>query len=235
MLYPGGDFFVRPAALASPVALSKAVNVLLGAVILTDLAALATGGALHSVMGEVAAGQDVSDAEFDRADLLYQASAIFQALAVVATGVVFLVWFHRVRLNAEVFDPQGQRLKRGWTVWGWFVPFAMLVIPRRIAGDIWDASTPIGPDGTHEPVSYKTLNVWWAAWIISGIASWQATLGMFYAEDTEAVEQAVGLELIADVLDIVAAVLAVLFVRKLTRRQNDKVNSGSRPPISAAA
>ncbi|MVO85355.1 DUF4328 domain-containing protein [Streptomyces sp. p1417] len=37
------------------------------------------------------------------------------ATALVANGVVFLVWFHRVRVNAEVFEPCVHRKGRGWT------------------------------------------------------------------------------------------------------------------------
>ena len=45
--------------------------------------------------------------DYDRADRLYGLAGVRQLLAYVAAIVVFLIWFHRVRVNAEVFDPSG--------------------------------------------------------------------------------------------------------------------------------
>ncbi|MHC8561992.1 DUF4328 domain-containing protein [Streptomyces albidoflavus] len=72
----------------------------------------------------------------------------FWSLVYFASIVVFLVWFRRGRVNAEVFDPYGHTLRRGWAVGSWFVPFANLWLPRRVAVDTWRASaSPAGRRG----------------------------------------------------------------------------------------
>ncbi len=35
-------------------------------------------------------------------------------------GILFVVWFRRARINAELSD-YPQRRARGWTFWGWIV------------------------------------------------------------------------------------------------------------------
>lgn len=112
-----------PAWLRSPVALGRAVAILLGAVAAADVVAVWADLSLLDVSDRLA-GEDWSVAlerDSDRADGLVALAGILQTLTYVAAIVVFLVWFHRVRVNAEVFDPFGHRKKRGWAIGGWFV------------------------------------------------------------------------------------------------------------------
>ncbi|MCE0447455.1 DUF4328 domain-containing protein [Streptomyces tricolor] len=84
----------------------------------------------------------------DRADTLYGVAGISQGVALLATMVVYLCWLWRVRVNAEVFDASRHRMKRGWTIGGWFCPIVNLVVPR--AGSSRTAGTPALP-GTSAP------------------------------------------------------------------------------------
>jgi hypothetical protein len=56
-------------------------------------------------------------------------------------GIVFVVWFHRARVNAERRG-WAQRRARGWTFWGWIVPIANLFVLFQLMGDIWRAGLP---------------------------------------------------------------------------------------------
>ncbi|MFI0902108.1 DUF4328 domain-containing protein [Streptomyces sioyaensis] len=58
------------------------------------------------------------------------------------------VWFHRARVNAEVFAPEYHEKARGCAIWGWSVPVVNLWFPRRVAIDILAAAPrrPSGPD-----------------------------------------------------------------------------------------
>ncbi|MFJ2215793.1 DUF4328 domain-containing protein [Streptomyces sp. NPDC087864] len=216
MPMPGGP------RLASPVGLGKALVALFCAVIATDLFALLAGARVHGLTTDII-NEDFdafTDEDLDRADLLYSASGVAQVAAVVATAVVFLVWFHRVRRNADVFDPSAHRMSAGWAIGGWFVPFANFLLPRRVAGDIWAASTLPGPDGGAPRVSYALVNAWWTAWVCTLVLGRYASRVYDTAEEAEEIRQAAAVLFAVDLLDIVAAVLALLFVRKLTRMQH---------------
>ncbi|WP_344629781.1 DUF4328 domain-containing protein [Streptomyces glaucosporus] len=154
------------------------------------------------------------------ADLLYAAPGLLWTLALVATAIPFLMWFHRSRLNAEAFDAAGQRMGAGWAVGAWFVPVANLWLPKRIADDVWDASSPPGADGT---VRYRAsrgpLNAWWALWLAANVLSGIA--GAWY-EEAETFQEAGGaavLNALSGGVGVLAAVLAIRFVRRLTGMQ----------------
>ncbi|MBW5424656.1 DUF4328 domain-containing protein [Streptomyces sp. BG9H] len=228
-----------PAWLRSPVRLGWAVVALLGLVVAADLYSLWAGTVMLDVMNDLIAGEFGADIErrAERADTLYAYSGGPQLVALVATCVVFLVWFHRVRVNAEVFEPYIHRKKRGWTVWGWFVPVVNFWFPRRIAVDIWDASAarPAGSDPTVpldpsvERGPHPLVNAWWTLWVASLFADRWAAKSYARAEEADEIRSAVGNMMFSDALHIAAAALAVVFVLRLTRMQDRKARSG--PPV----
>ncbi|CAL9616664.1 hypothetical protein SUDANB38_05783 [Streptomyces sp. enrichment culture] len=225
---------VKP--LRSIVGLSYGVTGLLGLVALLD--ALAAYAALNSytVIGKLyTADEDQYDAltaTADRADMLMYFSASFSLMALIATGIVFIVWFHRARTNAEVFGPAEQRRTPGWAIGAWFIPIANLWIPRRIAGDIWDASE-LG-----ERAPRAALNTWWTLWVLTSLAGRTAERLWERAEEYDAVRRAALGLAASSVLDLVAAVAAIVFVRRLTAMQYAKAmarRTGQQPPATVAA
>lgn len=159
-------------------------------------------------------------------DFLNSLAEFAQSLTTSATVVVFFVWFHRVRRNGEVFRPDGFSQSTGWAIGGWFVPIANLFLPYRTARETWDASAQNAPDGSYRSVSGAPVVTWWLAgvtgWFLHGLASYQYGKAVGAAE----VRDASSLGAIADLIAVVAAVLAVLFVRKLTALQGIKAAQG---------
>ncbi|MFB7633513.1 DUF4328 domain-containing protein [Streptomyces sp. NPDC056149] len=194
---------------------------LLGLVIATDLFALWQGMHLYGLIGRLLA--DVTSVplrEAERADDWYAASGYAQTAAMIATAVVFIVWFHRARVNAEVFDPEDHAKRRAWAIWGWIVPVINLWFPRRIAIDAWNASAGANSRST------ALLNWWWALWIVDLCFNRAASRRYARAEGLEEIKGAVAGVMASEALDIVAAVLAILFVRRLTRMQHEKALRG---------
>ncbi|WP_324784680.1 DUF4328 domain-containing protein [Streptomyces sp. H51] len=212
--------------LRSPAALGRATAVLLGLVIATDLFACYADLLEMDVTGDLADG--VTGAEVidraDHADALYGIAGIAQGGALVATAVVYLCWLWRIRVNAEVFDASRHRMKRGWTIGAWFCPVVNLWFPRRIVADSWDASAPWGSRSRHTPV-----NAWWTLWLVSFFVGRFAERSSRQAETADELREASGTMLFSDCLDIVAAVLAIVVVVRLTRMQERKVHSGGLP------
>ncbi len=230
----------KPAWLRSPVVLCRVAVVALGLTIAANLYSLWAGTVMLDVTGDLIAGEFGADLErrAENADKLYGTTGGAQLVTLLAGCVGFLLWFHRVRVNAEVFEPHIHRMKRGWTVGGWFVPVVNFWFPRRIAVDIWDASTlrpaepermtPFGP--VTDRGSHTLINAWWTLWISSLFAARWATQSYWKAEEAEEIKSAVYNMMFSDGVDIAAAVLAIVVVLRITRMQDLKVRSG--PPLA---
>jgi hypothetical protein len=82
-------------------------------------------------------------------------------IAVAATGILFLIWFRRAKINAEHFDSQ-RRYGRGWAFWGWIVPVVNFWIPFQIMDDLLRASRPSWSSArkTWLPMA------WWISWTL---------------------------------------------------------------------
>ncbi|MEV4679495.1 DUF4328 domain-containing protein [Streptomyces kurssanovii] len=210
--------------LRSPVGLGHAVSVLLLLVALGEIAAAVAALNLRRLMGLVTVGYSEEDAEL--ADRLLVATSAFQIAAYLATVVVFIVWFHRVRSNADAFAPGMVERGRGWAVGGWFIPVAGLWIPRGIAVEVWRASRtdPLAPD-KHEP--HTLVNIWWVGFVVATVFTRYADRVYDNATTAQQVVNAVDQLVVGNALQIVAAVLAVLFVRRLTHMQHTKALNGT--------
>ncbi|MFI2430502.1 DUF4328 domain-containing protein [Streptomyces sp. NPDC018693] len=211
------------AQLRSPVGLGWAAVALLGAVVLTDLFAIGVDLFAYGVWDDIVQGE-AGPGLYRRAELtdtLFVTAGVLQTVALVASAVVFVCWFYRVRVNAEVFNPFGHAKKRGWAIAGWIVPIVSLWYPRRVALDIWDAS-----GDPERPSGHGLLNGWWTMWIISLTADRFVSRAYQRAEEAEELRRAVAQVMLADLADVVAAVLAIVLVLRLTRMQHAKAMRG---------
>ncbi|WP_330240393.1 DUF4328 domain-containing protein [Streptomyces sp. NBC_00525] len=220
-----------PSTLRSPLGLGKAVCVLLGAVAVTDVLSIAAG--VHSRM-LLADGLDdgflaVDEQAWTLADNMYGSAGALQGIAVLATGIVFLVWLRRARHNAEVFDPYCHTLRPGWAIGAWFVPIANLWLPYRVATGVWTASVPPDTLVSRATAPRGVLNAWWAALVATQILGRVA--GGYYdrAEGGDEIIRGLDLVMAANALDIGAAVVAILFVRRLTAMQDLRAWAGGFP------
>ncbi|MGW6392935.1 DUF4328 domain-containing protein [Streptomyces sp. NPDC055103] len=82
------------------------------------------------------------------------------AVLQVSCWIAFLIWFHRVRCNAEVLAPGTHKYSPGFAVGAWVIPLAMWWLPRRIALDIRRAGGP--------PLDVWLINAWWIAFLCNG-------------------------------------------------------------------
>jgi eukaryotic-like serine/threonine-protein kinase len=166
--------------------------------------------------------------------LLWNAQLFFGA----ALLVCWLIWFARVRATAEKFAPGRLRYRPSMAVIGWFIPLANLFLPKQIANDVWHASSPPGHSNGFAPA--RVLNAWWALWLPTFL-----TWPLFWTPWTEPLRERVGngpdtdyrdtyayeflpqtwFILIAHALVVPTAVVAALYVRRLTDMQAAKLNS----------
>ncbi|MDT3398426.1 DUF4328 domain-containing protein [Streptomyces sp. B1866] len=136
----------------------------------------------------------------------------------------FLVWFYRVRMNAEVLAPGRQRQGPGMAIGGWFIPFANCWVPKQVADDIVAASRAeaAGPPrrGTSGGRGWLpgpgVVRGWWVTWVGSGVVATFAWMLLYVARerhDLAALRAGLMLLAFGDAGLVAAAVLGVFTVR----------------------
>ncbi|MFD8011888.1 DUF4328 domain-containing protein [Streptomyces sp. NPDC058955] len=201
--------------LRNPRGLATALTVLLGLDVLLCLLSAASEGWL--LADPLAAAEAFAGVEAGGLALL----AFAFALTGIATVVVFIVWFHRVRLNAGLFAPDTQTRTDGWAIGAWFIPLANLWLPRQIAVEIWRASRqdPYAADGARE---LTLLNSWWTCFVVGVVLDRLSSSLYDRAETLDALTTAAAWSLAGYGFVVAAGVLAILFVRRLTSMQHTK-------------
>ncbi len=207
---------------------ATAVTVLLALAAVADLFAVYADYNVYSLMGDVLSA---SDDDLSRADVLYAAAGLWQVVSMLATAVVFVIWFYRARDNAEYFAQDICTMGHGWAIGAWFVPVANLWLPYRVAREVWQASAQSMPDGSWRKVSHAPVKAWWFLWIGSLAVDKIGSTFYNHADSANALRQASIVVMVSDLLSVAAAVFAILFVRKLTAMQEVSVT----PEPTAAA
>lgn len=93
---------------------------------------------------------------------------------IIATWVVWLVWQHHATQNLWSRGYRDLRIRPGWAVGWWFIPFASLVMPCVAMLELDRRSTP---DGTPRQAS-PLIGSWWGVYIAGGVV---VVIGMFFA------------------------------------------------------
>ncbi|WP_051902842.1 DUF4328 domain-containing protein [Streptomyces xanthophaeus] len=219
--------------LRSPQGLAAAATVLLSVGAVVNLVSVAGSAYSYSALQDLSEDPwSEPDSALASVDMLNGLIGAVQVMSLLATAVVFIIWFHRVRCNGDIFRPDIFTQSRGWAIGGWFIPLANFVLPYRTAKQTWWASTPLGPDGSHRTLSAAPVTTWWLVWVASAILDRIAGRLYLTSKSTEEVLNAYAFGIVSDLATIVAAVFAVVFVRKLTALQNTRAAQG---PYAAAA
>ncbi|MFE6872740.1 DUF4328 domain-containing protein [Kitasatospora sp. NPDC057692] len=214
-------------ALRPPNGLAAALYVLLGLNAVMAAVVVAADVWADVLLGGLLEGSD--DVGFDDLDSVISVTDAMNGLAIplfLATAVVFVIWFHRIRRNADLLLPNGHRHGSGWAVGAWFTPVVGLWFPWQLTVDCWRASAPLDAEGRRRTPSERVVALWWATWIgsllIGRIASsmtrqFDPTFG-----DLESLQSAGRVETVGFALRLVAAVAAIVLVNRLTAMQQER-------------
>lgn len=181
-----------------------------------------------SFLEEAIAGAEISDERAAANDLREGAIGLLLIILNVAVVVSFCFWIHRAYRNLRALGnpPQSLDYSPGWAVGWFFVPLANIVMPYRVAREIWEKSDP--SVRTRDDLLYAVggsaplLLAWWVLWLVSNFAG--RLVARFYgdAETPEAIIWASKADIVSTGLWIVAALLAALVVRAIDRRQEER-------------
>ncbi|MFI8948096.1 DUF4328 domain-containing protein [Streptomyces sp. NPDC053750] len=202
---------------ARPVkSLATALNVFL---VLFTLPALFQFNVLMEVYTQLDGrpGSSPTDDDFDSLRIMNFVAEVLDLLLLVVVAVLWVCWFRRMRQNAEAFAPGRIRYSPGLAVGSWFIPVVNVFMPKQIANDIWTATT-----GRPKGAGRWLMHTWWWLWLaqlateLSAYRSW---------DEAETADDAMGIILNAqsgNVFAVVSAVLAVLYVSRLTSLQRKR-------------
>lgn len=138
--------------------------------------------------------------------------------------IAFCLWTHRVATNAAAWGAQSH-MTPGWAVGYYFIPILNLWKPYEGIANVWRGSDPARRDDDapfHSmvgPVPWFFL-AWWLTWIASRIPERVATSIFNDAGlDLAAMEGGFKWLLYGVAMELIAAVLCIVVVWKLTWRQ----------------
>jgi len=155
-------------------------------------------------------------------------------LLFLSIAVLWMIWMWRAATNTALLRRFKPRFANGFAIGGWFIPIAFWIIPGMHMYDIDKGSGPPVAPG-ERPRGSGLLVVWWIAFVLSWIGSSTGQLtvkvGRRYDVSYFATRNAVFVA--AMVVTMVAAVLAILVVRSITRAQHaawEAMGVGGAPP-----
>ncbi|MCZ4125182.1 DUF4328 domain-containing protein [Streptomyces sp. H39-S7] len=225
---------------------ATAAMALLGAAGITGLIGALAQLRYRSAVGDVyAEAGDNSELALSRlvdADSdLYEIAYVLSLVVGLATVVVFLMWFRRLRANAEFLAPGGHRRAPGRAVSAWFFPVSNLWEPKQITDDVIKALGPAPPR------LRGVVNAWWASWVgyltLSVVTSVYASVGPDESDFTtyevtevagrldvkgftDALRTFAACDIVVSLLSVVAAGLAIRAVHELSRAQDTRLGFG---------
>lgn len=149
---------------------------------------------------------------------------VAQSLMLATTGLTFLVWLHRVRVNVRALGVRRLAYRREWTILGFLVPFLNAFRPYQVIREIWQASDP----STGDPMAWKRvaaprlLAAWWGLFVAYFLLE-AASLTMLHAAVTLGqIRLGYALALLGDVCAGISASFAYFVVVRISEAQDEK-------------
>ena len=184
------------------------------------------------LLQRIGRGELVSAEEAARSDDRVAAVAIAGLVALLVTGIVWVVWQHRSQANLHAARLRQLDYTPGWVVGWWLIPFANLVKPFQTVRELWKASS--GADSWWLGPTWPLIGWWWAAWIVALVLGRVATAVFNGAATVDTLISGSWFYLAYEVIVIIAAVLAITIVRAVIERQEGlrgrQVEDGVLPP-----
>ena len=192
------------------------------------LTAVLIVGVFHhlSVLSDKETGGLVFDTKaVNDANSLAASMIILSGLVALAIFVLLVIWLYRAAKNNEALGRMNSRLGPGWAIGGWFIPFANLVIPFLIMNDVWRGADPSIPRGDPNWRRSSTLAAIWA-WLVTAVIFTIPSViassgGDVRADEPDKVRRDDILRIIGAFGAILAAVFAIIVVRRISARQEE--------------
>ncbi|PPK69456.1 DUF4328 domain-containing protein [Actinokineospora auranticolor] len=144
---------------------------------------------------------------------------------VALSGVAFIVWLWRARINAARVCDAPHRLRIRWSVLSWFIPIGNLWLPQMVLGDVWRASRPDTParGGNLRKVrAGKLIGVWWALFLLTHAVDLAAVNLIKDDSSVQTFERVFFANAASGGLAVLSALAILVVMRRVDRWQADR-------------
>lgn len=223
--------------------LRTALTVLLAVIAAASVLSIAAYAGRIGYVGDVIDSGSIDRQRAEDVDAFVALAVILWVLVFLATAVVFIVWQYRHAKNTRALGHEHVGVsKPGWSIGGWFIPLANLVIP---ALNLYRNGRVSDPDGADRPPYERrgpgVVVAWAICWGLAATLDRGAQNSIPDERSSDYIDglrTADQLSLAANVGYIAAAALAILMVRTLTTRQEAALaarmgSAGGQPPYAA--
>jgi hypothetical protein len=150
---------------------------------------------------------------------------ILSGLVSIAIFVLLIIWLYRAAKNNEALGRLNPRLGPGWAIGGWFIPVANFVIPFIVMDDVWRGADPSIARGDPGWRRSSTLGAIWA-WLVTAViwyvpSTIASSGGDVRADEPDKVRRNDTLRIIGAISAILAAVFAIIVIRRIAARQDE--------------
>jgi len=164
----------------------------------------------------------------DLDDTLVNVSQLF-GYVWLAMFVLLLIWMFKAHRVSEVVRPNGaRRWSTGWTIAGWFVPIANLIVPRLVLAEM-ELTAEVAADEQLDRRSGRRVSVWahgwvwwysfavaFVVWFVDRVALSGAARDISPAE----VRATYAVRIVAFIAFALAGVTGAFYVRRMTKSLN---------------
>ncbi len=165
----------------------------------------------------------ISDLD-DATDFVNVTQALYFVLS-IAILTLLIIYLWRAAKNIEMLGRHSPSLGAGWAIGAWFIPLANYILVPMVWAGAWKGSdTTVAPGEPNWKRAALTplLALWWVTYAVASLAYAVGTTA-FTDEDglydsIDDFRAASTFSLIGSVVLVVSAVLAIVFIRRLTRR-----------------
>ena len=202
------------------------VSIFLTLVVVLDVVAVVSDYMQIQLINRVLRGETITMAEAIASDNRQAAIGVTYLILFIITAILFCMWIHRAHRNLPSLGVSGLRYSPGWAVGGFFVPILNLFRPFQVTTEIWKASDPI-PD-VNDSLAWQSAPTsplvifWWVLFLLSGFIGNIVLQISLQAETWSEILTASWLTFAMDFVYIPAAILAILVIRNIDRRQMEK-------------
>jgi hypothetical protein len=210
--------------------LARAIGVVMGLLVLSEVAVIAFSLASISAMHERMAGGDAGGPIYQVAVLIGGATVVLW----LAAAVLFCFFMPRANRNLRAFAGEEAniwlRFKPGQTVAAFFIPIVNLYRPYQVMKELWQWSAP---DPATPPSSVRVpalLPWWWGLYILDNLLS-QITSRMssVIPPDPDTAINNSWATIVDSVVTIASALLAAIVVRAVARRHELRQQRRTQP------
>lgn len=200
----------------------------LGVVALVRLVGIAAYTSQDALLRSARAGARITPAVAAANDMRVGGIAVVSLILLIATAIAFLMWVHRAYSNLPALGVTHLKYTPAWAVGGFFVPFLNLVRPYQVLSELWHRSSPFEKAGGGALITF-----WWLVWLGGNACGMMASsLSESPAGSHRSIDELLlGTRwfMISDGLVAVAALLAILMVRGINRRQAQRMSMTPAP------